>query len=176
MIVKNIHSACLDGNIEKIENELSKIPCPCECCHIKFLSLALYIACKCKNEDIVNFVISKDINGTLDYNKGLSGACLGGDEKLVLMMISKGANSWNIGLQAACRGGHRTIVDLMISKGANDFNTALLNVYLSDTIEHLAIAKYLVDNGADNQLLRHKLERVSASVCESTLEIIFDCY
>ncbi len=33
-------------------------------------------------------------------------------------MIEKGANNWNWGLYGACKGGNESIIKLMIEKGA----------------------------------------------------------
>lgn len=85
------------------------------------------------NERIVELIMSKI--DSIDWNRGLHYACIGGNMNLIRLMISKGANDWNVGLHGVFIGARKVLenevdefkikhveaAELMISKGANDF-------------------------------------------------------
>ena len=69
---------------------------------------------------LLDSLIKNDVNKILNLNVGLSGACRGGHQDLVQMMINLGARDWNKGLSAACRGGHQDLGQWMIDLGATN--------------------------------------------------------
>ncbi len=97
----------------------------------------------CENNLIISI---KQIKIQLDWNNGLYGACLGGHESIIKLMIENGANHWNSGLHYACSGGNISIVKLMIVKGANDWNCGL---YYACLAGNKSIVKLMIDKGSN---------------------------
>ncbi len=70
----------------------------------------------------------------MDSNNQLYDACRNGNKQLVLSLIKEELD-WNYGLSYACMGGHRDIIDLMINKGANNFNIAFISAFYNGNKE-----------------------------------------
>lgn len=107
--------ACEKGHIDVMKLILDQV--------IDFSSM-LRLACENGHKEIVQIIIDRrtDVANVKKWlNKGLYGACLGGHEELVNLMIRYGANDWQSGLFAACYGGHLEIVNLMIWCGADNW-------------------------------------------------------
>ncbi len=103
----------------------------------------LYRTCIGGNLKLINLVIERGAN---TWNEGLYGACHGGYLDIIKLMIEKGANDWNSGLSGACIGGHLNIVNLMIEKGAYDWNWGLQAACRGN---NLNIVNYMIELGAD---------------------------
>ncbi len=102
---------------------------------------------KLRNGCKKNLIISiKQIKCNLDWNWGLNGACQGGHECIIKLMIKKGANKWNWGLHAACLCCHIDIVKLMIEKGANNWNVGLEGACSSG---NESLVKLMIEKGAN---------------------------
>ena len=111
--------------------------------HLKDIKNNNYLEKQCKNGNI--FTILKNKNNKLNWNNGLCEACLGGNLKIVSLVIKKGANDWEYGLQDACCGGHLNIVNLMIEKGASFWNWGLEAACENG---HLNIVDLMIKKGA----------------------------
>ena len=53
------------------------------------------------------------------WNAGLYFASKLGDQEMIDIFISKGANNWDCGMSGAANGGYQHLVEFFISKGAN---------------------------------------------------------
>lgn len=89
----------------------------------------LYTFCKQGNIDLVK-IITNRCNNLNELNKGLEGACEGGNVVIVCHLIDH-ANinnmslDWDLGFKSACKGGHLIIAELMIAHGITDWSSAL---------------------------------------------------
>jgi hypothetical protein len=98
-----------------------------------------------ENGDRLSIIKSVCHHDWLDW--GLDGACRGGHEDLVELMIDKGTTNFDDGLIAACEGGHKTLAKLMIAKGAIKINHGL---YRASYRGFKELVELMVNNGADN--------------------------
>lgn len=77
------------------------------------------------------------------WNKGLYGACYGGNMNIVKMMIDNGANQWDRAMEYACKGGNIEIFNLLVHKGVNCVCNRLL--YYACYGENMDIINRLID-------------------------------
>ena len=101
-------------------------------------------ACATGQQKLVQLLITQGAN---DWNRGLGASCRGGHEVLVRLMITRGANDWNWALTGACRSGRQELVQLMITKGANNWNGAL---YYACAESHQDIVQLMISKGANH--------------------------
>jgi hypothetical protein len=101
-------------------------------------------ACEEGNVHLVNLTISNGV--VYDWNYGLYGACKGGHEEIVNLMIYKEANDWNLGLYGACLGGHPGIIRLMIQKGACEFEMGFFYACKGGHLESINMMISIVEN------------------------------
>lgn len=128
-------------------------------------------ACNSGSIDLINFILDnyKDKkrnprwNQDWNWDKGLGGACRGGNMEIVEYMISKGATDWDKGLKGACMGGHIEMVEYMISKGATNWNKGLRGACEGG---HFEIAKLMFDKGGNTMSINRPL--YFACVCKYT--------
>jgi len=114
---------------------------------------SMYRACKGGSRRLVDLIINEIYSRKSErldhlernWNKGLSGACKGGNIELVNLMIAKGANNWNLGLRSACKGGNAELANLMISKGAKDWDSGLFDACRGGNIE---LVNLMIEKGA----------------------------
>jgi hypothetical protein len=79
-----------------------------------------------KNIDLIKFILSKAKTDDLGLmNSGMYGAAKGGDEKLIIYFITKGADWWDKGMEGAAEGGFKELVYFFISKGARNWNLGM---------------------------------------------------
>jgi len=92
---------------------------------VRFLSLG-----EDKPEDAINYAIREDKPDAVKYFLGkgtnlddldtlLFIASIGGNMRIIQILIDEGANDWNLGMYGAALGGHLDLVKYFISKGAN---------------------------------------------------------
>ena len=113
-------------------------------CVQDWLNDGFIAACQAGQQKLVRLLIAKGAN---DWNRALSGACEGGHEDIAQLMISKGANDWNDGLYYGCIKGYEDIVQLMIAKGANNWNKALNAAYEAG---HQKLVRLMISKNADS--------------------------
>jgi hypothetical protein len=101
----------------------------------------------CENNKIISLRLLMKKYKYLDLDEGLMGACKGGHQRVVELMIEKGANYWNLGLNGACEGGKQSLVELMIEKGANRWNRGMERACLRG---HQRIVELMIEKGANN--------------------------
>jgi hypothetical protein len=112
------------------------------CLAIPSHSIGLIGACLGGYEQIVELMIAR---GASDWDGGLYGACRGGHKELVELMIVCGAGDWNRGLYGACLGGHKELAELMIAQGANKWDNGL---YWACRHGHKGLAELMITHGA----------------------------
>jgi hypothetical protein len=83
-----------------------------------------------------------------NVNRVLFGACEGGNEELVKMMIDCGVNDFSIGLYSACKRGYRDIAMLMITSGVADVDLGLVTAC---TYGQLDMTILMIAHGATNK-------------------------
>lgn len=71
-----------------------------------FVDQALWRVCAKGHENLLVDFLDGFNWVSIDYNYGFSGACRGGQRRIVELMVRKGATHWNVGLALACQGGH----------------------------------------------------------------------
>lgn len=75
-------------------------------------------------------------------------ACINGDIGMVRECIASCLGHLKYALLCACRGGHADIAKLLIENGANNLSEALLAVCERSSVNHTAMAKLLLQHGA----------------------------
>lgn len=80
----------------------------------------------------------------LDMDKALYHACLGGHERIIILLEQLGARDWNMALRGAAQGGHRHLVE--------KYHQANQNFGLVGACEggFKEIAQEMLDKGANN--------------------------
>jgi hypothetical protein len=73
----------------------------------------MYNACVGGNPKIIDLIIA---HGGTNWDRGLAGACEGGHLSIARDMIARGATNWDECLGIACQFGHYALIDLMLSK------------------------------------------------------------
>jgi ankyrin repeat protein len=145
LICKNIHNNIqLLIQTNAIKNKLNIIQKYSE------PNKSMYEAAQCGHIDIVQLIIEKDVQRSIDWNWAMAYAARGGHIDIVLLMIEKGATNWNwTMLEAASCGYHNAenIVQLMIEKGANNWNETMCRASYSG---HMNIVQLMIEKGAND--------------------------
>jgi hypothetical protein len=128
--------------------------------HVVIINTMPEIRLAAENGDRLS-IIKSACNTNSYLNWGLYGACKGGHEDLVKLMIAKGAFDFYWGLYGACLGGHKNLAELMITKRIQDCgewfegeglkdHRDFLNQGLKGTCEggHEDLAELMISRGA----------------------------
>lgn len=129
--------------------------------HIKRYSIGYIFAVVCDigNKELINIMMNKykyepieagvSANNTNKFfDQGLRGACGGGQEEIINLMIEKGATDWDWGLSAVCYKGpknHEKIVEMMIAKGAMNLQFSFRSACAGGNKK---IAELMIEKGA----------------------------
>jgi hypothetical protein len=123
LICKNIHNniqlLTMKDEIKSMFNILQKYKNLYEC---------MYEAAQYGHMNIVQFIIEKDKQRSIDWNYSMARAAEGGHMDIVQLMIENGATDWNWAMRCVAYCGHHSaenIIHFMIEKGANDWNMAM---------------------------------------------------
>lgn len=139
---EGLRMACSMGNIEIIKLMASK--------NIDLYS-GLYNACFYEYVELAEMIISKDKNGTIDYNTILENACTYGNTRIVKLLVEKGANNWRGGLMHGCEFGKVKLVQLMLKYGSDTLTTSDLTEALKQNVRShrcVEISILLISKGA----------------------------
>lgn len=106
--------------------------------------IVFYGACQGGHQSLIELMIDQGIS---DWDLGMHYACIGGHQSVVEFLIKKGADDFNLGLTSACAGGHQSLVKFLIDRGATDLNRGL---YAACRYGHQSVIEYLIKKGANN--------------------------
>jgi hypothetical protein len=109
-----------------------------------YLHEGFKIVCEIGNKELVDFFISKGVDG---WNWGICYAARGGHQELVNLFISKGADDWNNAMYYTAKGGYKDLVDFFIEKGAKNWNYA---IYGAAEGGHKDLVDFFISKGATN--------------------------
>jgi ankyrin repeat protein len=97
--------------------------------------------------NIVQFMIEKGAQRSIDLNEVILYAASGGHMNIVQLFIDKCTIDWDDGMDCAAYGGNINIVQLMIDKGATDFNFAMAHAAFAG---HMNIVQFMIEKGAND--------------------------
>jgi hypothetical protein len=144
LISKNIHNNIqILAQTNEIKNKLNILQ------KYIYINKCMSNAALCGHIDIVQLMIGKGVQRSMNWNRVMSNAAEGGHMNIVQLMIEKGATDWNWAMSSAARGGHMNIVQLMIEKGANWWNETMCDAALYG---HINIVQLMIEKGGQRSI------------------------
>lgn len=126
-----------------------------------YTNMHLYAACYIGDVDIIFFLYYDSLQqGTeLDYNFGLRGACFGGQEKAMMIMLAFGATELNPPLSDACYNRHQRLVAILINLGADSCTC------MKSLDEHL-VGSHLLDSSFNFREFQQEILRQNSDLAD----------